>query len=396
MNYHIITQDKFFYTYIEDIYRLREESNNIIWVRGVKENNAFFHTERPVEYLGNDPKYYRQKLKLLKPGDKLFVSWYDSFIGTLILESGIQNLVYVYLMGAEFYSSPYWVHAKWLFDPLTKWKVYKTQLLPRFFPKGKPWLWYKCKNWWKFKRDTRSEYLAKLETIKRIDYIVITEHSGPEIELVKQLYPGCTARHVVGSFDQNYDLAKQLPIIPVPEKERAIKILFGNSSDPSGNQLDGFRYIKSRLKGPYEIYSFLSYGDLQCRNWTIEYGRKLFKQSFFPITDYMDRTTFVGFVQQMDVVMMFHNRQQAEGNIMTALALGKPVFMKPENPQYDMLKRMGVKSVYDVHKMHQIDLLNAIVDAQKNRDATMRAIELEYSEASRLNHLRNLLSKDCQ
>lgn len=391
MNYHIITQEKFFNTYIEDIYRLHLEEENVIWVRGKEGKSDFFHSERPVEYIGERFGHFVEKLKTLQPGDRLFVSWYDEKIGNAILRSGIKNPVYVFLMGAEFYSMPYWWHAEWLFDPLTKRRIKRTRLYPRFFPKGKPWLWYRCKNWWKFKKEVREEYEQRLATVKRIDYIVITEHSGPEVELVKRLYPGCKAQHVVGCFDQNFDIAKSMPLAPVPEKDAPVKILFGNSSDPNGNHLDAFRYLKDKVKGPYEVYTFLSYGDPEAKEWALECGRKLFGEAFHPVTDYMDKNAFVRFMQQMDVIMMFHNRQQAEGNIMTALTLGKPVFMKPMNPQYDMLKRMGVLPVYDVREMHTVDLREAIALAQEHRAETMAAIEAEYSDQSRMNHLKELL-----
>lgn len=394
MNYHIITQEKFFHAYIEDIYRLHEEDNNVIWVRGNEGKNEFFQTDRNVEYLGNDAGHYKEKLRLLKPEDKLFVSWYDTFIGNIILEMNLPNPLYVYLLGAEFYSFPYWWHAEWMFDSRTKRKVKQLRLYPRFFPKGKPWLWYRCKNWWKFKHEVRIEYEAKLRTMQRIDYIVITEHSGPEVELVKRLYPGCHAKHAVGTFDQNFDIAKSKPLKAVPDEDEPLKILFGNSSDPNGNHMDAIHYIEKKIAKPYEVYSFLSYGDVESKEWTIEYAKQHLGKSFHAITDFMDREAFVSLVQEMDVVMMYHNRQQAEGNIMTALVLGKPVFMKRRNPQYDMLKRMGVQSVYDVTEMHKVNLREAIRNAQKHREETMRAIEMEYSDATRLEHLKKLLKKE--
>lgn len=392
MNYHIIIQEKFFQAYIDDIYRLHEEKNNVVWVRGNKERNIYFQTDKPVEYLGDDPDYIKKKLTQLQPEDRLFVSWYDTFIGNLILEMNLPNTLYVYLLGAEFYSDPYWWHAEWMFDPMTKRKVKRLRLYPRFFPKGKPWLWYRCKNWWKFKREVREEYETKLETIKRIDYIVITEHSGPEVELVKRLYPGCRAKHAIGTFDQNFDLAKLMPIMPAPPEEEPLKFLLGNSCDPNGNHIDALHFLQKKIKVPNKIYCFLSYGDEESRDWTLAYAKKHLGTSFHPILNYMDRRSFVELVRQMDVVVMFHNRQQAEGNIMTALVLGKPVFMKTRNPQFDMLKRMGVKSVYDVMEMPNMDLRKVIIEAQRNREETMRIIEREYSENSRLSHLRDLLS----
>lgn len=112
-----------------------------------------------------------------------------------------------------------------------------------------------------------------------------------------------------------------------------LKILFGNSSDPNGNHIDALKYLKKKIAQPYEVYSFLSYGDNESKDWIIKYADKYLGNSFHAITDYMDRESFVRCVQNMDVVMMYHNRQQGEGNIMTALSLGKPVFMKSLNPQ---------------------------------------------------------------
>ena len=124
----------------------------------------------------------------------------------------------------------------------------------------------------------------------------------------------------------------------------------------------------------------------------MDYAGRHWGDRFHAVTDFMDKATFVRYLNGMDVVMMFHNRQQAEGNIMIALSLGKPVFMKPMNPQFNMLKRMGVESVYDVRQMHTVDLRKAIVDAQAKREATLKAIEREYSDQSRLSHLKELLN----
>ena len=73
MNYHIITQEKFFNTYIEDIYRLGLQDENVIWVRGNEGKNVFFQTDRPVEYIGEDRHHFEEKLRQLKPEDNHIV-----------------------------------------------------------------------------------------------------------------------------------------------------------------------------------------------------------------------------------------------------------------------------------------------------------------------------------
>lgn len=393
MNYHIITQDKFFHSYIEDFYRLGEEKNNKIWIRGDQgDGGNQFQTDREVEYLGkNWQKVLPQKLTLLKKGDKLFVSWYDLEIGKIICAANIPCPLYVCLMGGEFYAEPVDYHAHWLYDPMTRKKIYEY-----LWPKHKPWRWYRYYYDWKRIRACRAqvmkEYEEKNRTTSRIDYIVLTEHSGPEVEFVKKLYPLCKAKHLPGVYDQNFELAEKEDVKPLPLENERIRILFGHSCDPTGNQIDGLHYISKKIHVPYEVWTFLSYGDEEGRKWTMEYGKRVLGDKFHPIVNFMTRPEFVKYLNTMDVLMMYHNRQQAEGNIMTALVLGKPVFMKPENPQYGMLKRMGVKSVYDVHQMHKVDLREAICHAQENREDTIRRISAEYSLETRLKYWRNLLA----
>ena len=395
MNYHIIVQDKFFNIYIEDIYRINQECNNVIWVRGNKGDSNVFQTDRPVEYLGDDPQKYIDKLQILTESDKLIVAWYDTFIGRVVSEAKIPCSLYVYLLGGDFYAEPLWWHAQWLYDSKTLSKMKETYLKPMLYA---PPTW--CKpyrvltnklRYRSFMREVKKKYLEKDDTMSIIDYIVLTEHSDKEIEFVKKLYPSCHAVHVPGVFDQNFDIAKSCPMKLIPEETEPLKILFGNSADPSGNHLDAIHYIKNSNLRDQKIYSFLSYGDSMSRQWTIEYANEQIGENFHPVTEYMNRVEFVNFMNKMDVLMMYHNRQQAEGNIMTALVLGKPVFIKPSNPQYGMLKRMGVKPVYSVMDMKKTNIREAIRFAQENRKDTINKIFKEYSQDTRLKHLKKIL-----
>ena len=49
MNYHIMVQDKFLDSYIDDIYEINEQDNNVFWFRGIKDQNGFIKTTYPVE-----------------------------------------------------------------------------------------------------------------------------------------------------------------------------------------------------------------------------------------------------------------------------------------------------------------------------------------------------------
>lgn len=390
MNYHIIIQDKFFNDYIEDIYRIHEEDNNIVLVRGDVNGNPFFHTDRPVEYIGNNPDIIAKRLGQLSPDDHIIVAWYDLFIGEIICRLNLKNELYVYPLGADFYCEPEWWHDKWVYDPMTYRKYMRVEMLPRFFSK-RPWRWYRGYRWFVFKHEMKKQYERKLETIRRIDYLIMPEHSQKSYEFVKRLYPTLRAKRVCGTFNQNVNNAVDYGLKPIPQKNEALNVLLGNSSDPTGNHLDAIMFLAGRLEKDSQIYCLLSYGDSASRDWTIAYGRKVFGDRFHPVLDFMQKDEFVSFMLSMDIVIEYHNRSQAAGNIITALTLGKPVFMKPTSTFFSHLNAIGVSSVHSVRQIGECDLREIIKAAQNNKTENTRLIRLEYSDETRLKHLKALL-----
>lgn len=401
MNYHIITQDKFFDAYVEDIYKLHQEANNVFWVRGEKGELPWFTSQRKVEYLGNEYARYVEKLRTLNPQDKLFVSWYDMFIGQAILDSGIENELYVPVMGGDLYAEPFWYHASWLFDSKTlKWlknNVYYGY--PQINWKRKP------KNWWKIYDEIRKRnafmpeqcqiYKQKLQTMKRINYIVLPREDIAEYEYIRKLYPGMSCKFEAGVYSQNYDAASIAPSKQYQQGE-PIKLLVGNSADPSNNYLDAFDWLAKQIKRNarlIRIHTILSYGDTQNRDFVISKGKALFGENFVPITSFMKREEYIAFLNSMDMLVMYHNRQQAVGNMMTSITLGKPVFMKACSPIYTMLKEQGCSSVYDVKKVNFENLEEIIQSANRDRANNVAIVKKIYSEDTRLNNWRELLKE---
>ena len=88
--------------------------------------------------------------------------------------------------------------------------------------------------------------------------------------------------------------------------------------------------------------------ETQNRDEVIKEGKRIFGDIFEPITTFMGRYEYIPFINAIDVFVMYHNRQQACGNIMTAVTLGKPVLMKNCSPICQMIHDQGCSSVYDV------------------------------------------------
>lgn len=396
MNYHIIKQDKFFNGYIEDIYDLHLEDDNVFWVQGNPGECPLLTSSRTKEYLTNDKEHIINRLRTLSPNDKLFVSWYCGTIAEAIIESGIKNPLYVYLMGGEFYADPWGWHNHWLYDKMTYQQLKKVGYEPSIkWTRRNPLHWgriiddIKHLNSWKKQRPL--DYQRKLKQVERIDYIVLPKEAEGEFSLVKKLYPTFRAKHVYGLFDQNFDLASVMPT--KQDASKPYRVLLGNSADPTNNHIDGMHFLKKNFIEKFDLYSVLSYGDTNGKKWAVECGQKLFGDHFYAVEDYMDRQSYLNFVNSMDVVMMYHNRQQAAGNIMTALVLGKPVFMKSTNVVYQTLKNLGLPSVYDVNLLKEKPLHFYIEEAQSKRQETIELIRNVYSKELRLKYLRDLLTE---
>lgn len=396
MNYHIITQDKFFNSYIEDIYELHLEKENFFWVQGNPNENPYLTTNRKVEYLTNDKEYIIEKLRTLSPNDKLFVSWYCNTIAEAIMESKIPNPLYVYVMGGEFYANPWEWHSSWLYNEKTYNQFKKIGYIPSIkWTRRNPLHWgriiddFKYLNSWK--KQCTLTYQDKLKQIERIDYIVLPKEAIGEYNLLRELYPTLRAEHKYGLYDQNFDMASKMST--KIENGKSYKILLGNSADPTNNHVDGMMLIKKKLNDDYKLYTVLSYGSELGKKWAMDCGNNLFGDNFYPIVDFMNRYEYLEFLNRMDVVVMFHNRQQAVGNIMTSLVLGKPVFMKPSSVVYQMLKNIGLKTVYDVYDIDKKNLSYYIEKAKEHRNETIELIKEIYSKEQRLMYLIDLLIK---
>lgn len=378
-------QDKFLDSFIADIYAIGEEKNNVFWFRGDKGETNYIKTDKEVEYLGYDKISLKNKLQLLKPTDTIFIHWYDMWISELVYD--LPNKLFVIFWGGELYEEPFWHHAKWIHDKET-YTIIKKQSYPKI-------VWQK--NIFKTIRNIKSVlqypavvnqlYEQKKKQVERIDYIIFGQLNTAEIEKIKELYPTFKARHLAGQYDLNFDLAAKVNI--KTKKTAVIKILVGNSATEANNHLDAFRELKT-LKN-VEIYCPLSYGSECYKEIVIKAGKRYFGKNFFPVTDFMQRKEYVEFVNEMDIVYMYHNRSQAWGNIATSLTLGKPVFLKKKNAIKQYISAIGIKT-YDTNLIDQYDLESIILQERQNLKTTIEKLKVTISEEVRLNNLKAIMT----
>lgn len=129
---------------------------------------------------------------------------------------------------------------------------------------------------------------------------------------------------------------------PPPSDRAGVRILVGNSATETNCHLDAFALIARHATPDMEVHCPLSYGDTRYRDLVVANGRALFGDRFKPMLEMLPLAAYNDFLSGIDIAVMHHNRQQAMGNIVSLLALGKKVFMRPDQAHSRYLQQLGM------------------------------------------------------
>ena len=143
-----------------------------------------------------------------------------------------------------------------------------------------------------------------------------------------------------------------------------LTILVGNSADPSNNHIEALEKLLPYKDQDINIYVPLSYGDQDHAKKVIEQGKEWFGEKFFPITSFMLFNQYLNFLKSVDIAIFNHKRQQAMGNTITLLGLGKTVYMRNDVSQWQFFKDLNVKIVY-VSELNLSKLDRLEIDSNK-------------------------------
>jgi hypothetical protein len=142
---------------------------------------------------------------------------------------------------------------------------------------------------------------------------------------------------------------------PPPSDQPGVRILVGNSATETNCHLEAFALIARHARDDMEVHCPLSYGDAKYRELVIANGRALFGSRFKPMLDMLPLAAYNDFLTGIDIAVMHHNRQQGMGNIVSLLALGKKVFMRPDQAHTRHLNQIGL-ATYDLSEFEPTPL----------------------------------------
>ena len=140
---------------------------------------------------------------------------------------------------------------------------------------------------------------------------ILTWNKG-DYELACKHYQITPEHH---EFSYDLGLIKDMPI---HKASKEIMVLVGNSGDPSNNHIDIYKAL-TKIKGDFKVLSFLTYGKTDYIKNIMARGYDILGEKFIPITDHMAREEYFHFIENIDVVIMNHYRQQGVGNIISFL-----------------------------------------------------------------------------
>lgn len=179
------------------------------------------------------------------------------------------------------------------------------------------------------------------QAIRRVDYIIPVYED--DFHLLQQMIP-CKAQQLKWNYPPPQPCETLESLRPT-----STNILVGNSASYSNNHLELFRRL-IKIKGHTgKVIVPLSYGDAQYRNDIIKFGKSILKERFCPLTEFLPYAAYLDTLCSCSAAFFNTRRQQAMGNILPLLYLGKRVFLREENPVYHFLVRNEIV-VFSIQK----------------------------------------------
>ena len=202
------------------------------------------------------------------------------------------------------------------------------------------------------------------EIIQKMGYL-ITGTIG-DYHLVKSLYKA-NGTHIK-CFNYPSNLYKEYPL--KQQTGGCMNIQLGNSATQTNNHKEIMQVLTAFKDENIKIYVPLSYGDELYAKEVVQQGNEIFGNKFFPITEFMPQDSYLEFLSNVDIAIFNHERQQAFGNIITLLGMGKKVYIHPRSTLNTLMKEYDLKSFstekIELSPMQKSDQVRNINSVQSN------------------------------
>ncbi|MEW9150522.1 TDP-N-acetylfucosamine:lipid II N-acetylfucosaminyltransferase [Acinetobacter indicus] len=297
-NLHVCTLDKFIPPFLKFIRDEFEKEKNEFYMIGDNIKYPYQRDTYTVQHCGF--LYYLLLIRSMYSADKIILHGLFSF-----------QIILILALNPKLLKKSYWV-------------IWGGDLYTFMFPKKA--LKYKLKE------------VLRSFVIKRLGFL-LTYVKG-DVDLARKHYrAGGQYLETIGY------LSNVIPSnILVSNNKKNINILVGNSADPSNNHFDALDKLAKFKNENIQIYAPLSYGNKEYAKKVIEKGSSLFGDKFIGITEFMPYSEYMYFLKDIDIAIFNHKRQQAMGNTINLLAMGKKVYLREGTTQKEFFNDLAVQT----------------------------------------------------
>lgn len=222
-----------------------------------------------------------------------------------------------------------------------------------------PWLLKKCywmiwgadlytyqrgnKTWkWKIKELLRRRVISKLGHL-------VTYLEG-DVALAREWYGAKGKYHECLMYTSN--LYKEHTMSG--NDKMSVNIQVGNSADPSNNHIEVLEKLLIFKDENILIHVPLSYGPRDYSQQVINQGKEWFGDKFKPLIEFMPFNEYLFFLSKIDIAIFNHKRQQAMGNTITLLGLGKTVYINSNTTQWQFFEEQKI-NIGNVEKITTLE-----------------------------------------
>ncbi len=184
------------------------------------------------------------------------------------------------------------------------------------------------------------------------------------------------AKRIYGAESKYRHILYPLPIElnELPEqifnkKKEFTTILIGNSADPSNYHIEALKVLSKFKKEKVQVICPLSYySDQNYIKEVISTGTSLFGHNFIALTEFMSKRKYTKLLEETDICIMNHDRQQALGNIIPLLYMGKKLYLRKGITTYSFLSaiKCAVFDIYTIEKSTWLDFIHFDENAARN------------------------------
>ena len=167
------------------------------------------------------------------------------------------------------------------------------------------------------------------------------------------------------------------------KQDRKKTFLIGNSADPSNNHLEIISKLSPLKDQDIRIICPLSYGDMSYAQEIAKAGHDIFGGKFEPLLKLLSLDEYLKVLADVDIAIFAHQRQQAMGNTITLLGMGKMVYIRKDTSTWDFLKSINIS----VEDFDCFDYLKENLKATHNK----LVIKSFFSEEKLIEQLHDLL-----